>query len=96
MPRQLTDFAYRIVVADNEMIRDSWIMNNGVGVPYVFGLSDGHQRIICRVDMSEKDLPKSHDELTRVPVKAPLRRGFSSWTERDPRRGGRLFKKFAM
>jgi hypothetical protein len=48
------------------MIQDDAIMNDGVGVPYVIRLSDDHQRIICRVDVSEKDLPKSHDDQKKV------------------------------
>jgi hypothetical protein len=66
VPARISDYDYRKVLADTRMIQDSAIMNNGVGVPFVFRLSDDHQRIICRVDVSEKDLPKSHDEQKKV------------------------------
>lgn len=65
-PAQISDYDYRKVLADTKMIQDSAIMNNGVGIPYVLRLSDDHKRIICRVPVSEKDLPKSHDEQKRV------------------------------
>ena len=66
VPARISDYDYRKVLADTRMIQDSSIMNNGVGVPYIFSLSDDHQHIICRVDVSEKDLPKSHDEQKKV------------------------------
>jgi hypothetical protein len=66
VPARMSDYDYRKVLADTRMIQDSAIMNNIVGVPYVFRLTDDHQRIICRVDVSEKDLPKSHDEQKKV------------------------------
>jgi|SRR5208337_26130 len=66
VPARISDYDYRKMQADTKMIQDDAIMNDGVGVPFVFRLSDDHQRIICRVDVSEKDLPKSHDEQKRV------------------------------
>jgi len=66
VPARISDYDYRKMQADTKMIQDDAIMNDGVGVPFVFRLSDDHQRIICRVDVSEKDLPKSHDEQKKV------------------------------
>jgi hypothetical protein len=63
---RISDLDYRTLLADNQMIQDAWIMNDGVGLPHVWGLSDDHQRIICRVDVSEKNLPKSHEEQKKL------------------------------
>ena len=65
-PARISDFDYRRMLADAEMIRDSHVMSEGVGLPHVLELSDDHQRIICRVFVSEEDLPKTHDEQKRV------------------------------
>ena len=66
LPARISDLDYRTLQANNEIIQNSWIMNDGLGLPRVWGLSDDHQRIICRVDVSEKDLPKSHEEQKKV------------------------------
>ncbi len=66
VPARISDYDYRKVIANIQMIQDSAIMNNGVGVPYVFGLSDDHQRVICRVIVSDKDIPESHEEQKKV------------------------------
>jgi len=66
VPARISDYDYRRILADEGMIQDSHIMDNGIGLPRVFGLSDDHQHIICRVFVSEKDLPKSHDEQKKV------------------------------
>jgi hypothetical protein len=63
---RISDLDYRTLVADNEIIQNSWIMNDGLGLPHVWGLSDDHQEIICRVDVSEKSLPKSHEEQKKL------------------------------
>jgi hypothetical protein len=63
---RISDLDYRTLRADNEIIQNSWIMNDGLGLPHVWGLSDDHQQIICRVDVSEKDLPKSHEDQKRL------------------------------
>jgi hypothetical protein len=66
VPARISDLDYRTLQADNEIIQNSWILNDGLGLPHVWGLSDDHQRIICRVDVSERDLPKSHEEQKKV------------------------------
>lgn len=48
-PAKISEFDYRSMLANTELIQDSAAMNNGVGVPHVFGLSEDHRRIICRV-----------------------------------------------
>jgi len=63
---RISDLDYRTLLADNEIIQNAWIMNDGVGLPHVWGLSDDHQQIICRVVVSEKDLPKSHEEQRKL------------------------------
>jgi len=44
------------------MIRDSAAMLDGFGIPFVKDLSNDHQRIIVRVLVSEKDLPRNYEE----------------------------------
>ncbi len=63
---RISELDYRTLRADNEIVQNSWIMNDGLGLPHVWGLSDDHQQIICRVDVSEKDLPKSHEEQKKL------------------------------
>lgn len=61
VPAQISDYEYRRIVADQQMIKDSIVMRNGIGVPFVRELSDDHQQIVCRALVSEPDLPKSYD-----------------------------------
>jgi hypothetical protein len=67
-PAKISEFDYRSMLANTQLIQDSAVMNNGVGVPHLFGLSEDHRRIICRVVVSEKDLPKTHEEQKSVLV----------------------------
>jgi hypothetical protein len=69
-PAKISEYEFRTLLADKEMIRDSVVMNKGIGVPFVHRLSDDHQRIICRALVSEDYLPKSHDERRQTLIMA--------------------------
>src|SRR5260370_38742871 len=49
--------------ANQDMIKDTVLTSNGIGVSVISQLSDGRRRIIVRALVSEKSLPKEHDEL---------------------------------
>jgi hypothetical protein len=61
-PVKMSDYEYRTLVADQQMIKDFLDMNNGMGVPFVREPKDDHQTILCRMLVSEKHLPSSYDE----------------------------------
>jgi len=63
---RISDMDYRTLLANYEIVRGAWIMNDGVALPHVWGLSEDHEQIICRVELSEKDLPKSHEEQKKL------------------------------
>jgi len=63
---RISDAEYRSVLANEKIIQDAWILKNGVGLPQVAGLSEDDQQVICRVDISEEDLPKAHDQQKKV------------------------------
>jgi rRNA processing protein Krr1/Pno1 len=44
------------------MILDNAPMQEGMSIPFVVKLTDDHQKLIVRVDVSEKDLPRGYDE----------------------------------
>ena len=62
VPARLTDLDRRIERADVRMIRDSTVMRNGIGVPFIREITNDHQHMIVRVLVSEENLPKTYDE----------------------------------
>ena len=62
VPAQLTELEHRMERADARMIRDSTVMRNGIGVPFIREITNDHQHIIVRALISEKGLPKTYDE----------------------------------
>jgi hypothetical protein len=62
VPASISEFDYRVMAANQRMIRESIVMQNGMDVPYVKRLSDDHQKLIAWVLVSEEDLPKGYDE----------------------------------
>jgi len=43
------------------MIQDSMVLHEGMSAPFVRKVTDDHQRLIVRVDVSEEDLPKGYE-----------------------------------
>ena len=66
VPAKISELDYLAVRANQDMIRDYTDTPDGVGVPRIVQLSDDHRRIIVRAVVSEKRLPKDHDELKKV------------------------------
>jgi hypothetical protein len=62
VPAQISDFDYRVMAANQRMIRESIVMQNGMGVPFVKKVADDHQKLIVWVFISPKDLPNGYDE----------------------------------
>ena len=62
VPATLSELDYRRDKANVDMLRDTTAMRDGVGVPFIWDITDDHQHIIVRVFVSEKGLPKSFDE----------------------------------
>ena len=62
VPASISDFDYRVMGADQALIRDSIGMRNGMGVPFVKKVSDDHQKLIAWVLISPEDLPRGYDE----------------------------------
>lgn len=62
VPAQLSELERRMERADALLIRDSIVMSNGIGVPFIREITADHQHAIVRVLVSEKDLPKNYDE----------------------------------
>src|SRR5437867_2992481 len=56
----------RMVIANQEMIRGSLAMRDGMGVPYIRRFTDDNQHIIVWVLVREEDLPKLYDERKKV------------------------------
>jgi hypothetical protein len=61
-PASISEFDYRVMTANQEMIQNSMILQEGMAAPFVYKVTDDHQRLIVRVDVSEKDLPSGYDE----------------------------------
>lgn len=61
-PARISDFDYRVMAANQRMIRDSIVMRDGMGVPFVKKVSDDHQKLIAWVLISPEDLPSGYDE----------------------------------
>ncbi len=74
VPASVSDFDYRVMRAQESMTREAIAMRDGIGVPFIRELGADHQRIIVRVFVSEKDLPKTYDERK----KALLMTGFGA------------------
>jgi len=62
VPARMTDLDRRMERADVRMIRDSTVMRNGIGVPFIREITNDHQHMIVRVLVSEENLPKTYDE----------------------------------
>jgi hypothetical protein len=62
VPAQVSELERRMERADMSLIRDSIVMRNGIGVPFIREIAADHQHAIVRVLVSEKDLPKNYDE----------------------------------
>ena len=62
VPAQLSELEHRMERADIRLIRDSIVMRNGIGIPFIREISADHQHAIVRVLVSEEDLPKNYDE----------------------------------
>ncbi|SRR6266581_498987 len=62
VPARLTELNHRMERADMLMIRNSIVMRNGIGVPFVREITDDYEHIVVRALVSEKDLPKTYDE----------------------------------
>lgn len=60
-PASISDFDYRVMVANQQMIRNAIGLRNGIGVPFVKEVADDHQRLMAWVIVSEEDLPKGYD-----------------------------------
>jgi hypothetical protein len=69
---RLSELDHRTERADVRLIRDSTLMNKGVGVPFIQEVTNDHQRIIVRVLVSEEDLPKTYDERKKELLGAAL------------------------
>jgi hypothetical protein len=62
VPANLSEYDYRIMQANQHMIRESIDMRNGMGVPFVKRITDDHQRLIVWVLVEEDHLPTGYDE----------------------------------
>ena len=62
VPASITEFDYNVLAANQQMIQNSMIVQKGMAAPFVMKVTDDHQRLIVRVDVSEEDLPKGYDE----------------------------------
>jgi hypothetical protein len=62
VPAQISELNHRKERADISMIRNSALMNEGIGIPFIREITDDNQHIIVRALVSEKGLPQAFDE----------------------------------
>jgi hypothetical protein len=61
-PANITEFEYRVLSADIQMLRSATPYQQGIGVSFVKELSKDHQHVTIRTFISEGELPKGYDE----------------------------------
>ncbi len=62
VPARPNELEHRMELADMLLIRDSIVMRDGIGVPFIREKTNDHQHIIVRALVSEDYLPKAYDE----------------------------------
>ena len=62
VPVRLSDYDYRVMSANDRMVREAIQTHDGIGVPFIKKLSDDHQRITVWVIISDESLPRSYDD----------------------------------
>lgn len=61
VPASISEFDYKAMQADQQMIRNAIEAKDGIGVPFVRKITDDRQRIVVRVLISEQSLPTGYD-----------------------------------
>jgi hypothetical protein len=65
-PAAFTDFDRRILLARVEMLESAADIDRGTWAPQIWGLTPDHRKILVRVNVDPKDLPKDYDGRMRI------------------------------
>jgi hypothetical protein len=72
VPARMSELEHRLERADVLLIRESIVMRNGIGIPFIREITPDMQHIIVRALVSEEDLPKAHEERKKVLLNTAL------------------------